>query len=438
MIDRDATHSADLSSWVESANAAGTDFPIQNLPFGCFSVGGRQSIGIAIGEQIVDLNLCAQNSDLTAELDGRLREACEGHNLDALMALDRGVWQALRQWASACLSTSADASTVDAMQACLIDQGDVEMLMPATIGDYTDFYASVFHATNVGSLFRPDNPLLPNYKYVPIGYHGRASTIVASGTEVKRPCGQRKSPDEAVPTYGPCRLLDYEMEVGLWIGGAANARGDAISIDDAEDRLFGVCLLNDWSARDLQAWEYQPLGPFLAKSFASSISPWIVTMEALAPFRCAEFERPEGDPEVLPYLRSSNERPGFDMQVQVFLASEAMRAEGTEQKLSETTVANLYWTPEQMVTHHASNGCDLNPGDLLGTGTVSGPESGELGSLLEITRRGANPLALSDGTERKMLNDGDEVIMRGFCAREGAVRVGFGECRGVVSAAEQS
>ncbi len=432
MIRCDATHSSDLASWVESARAADTDFPIQNLPFGCFSVEQRQSIGIAIGDEIVDLNLCVQNQDLVAAFDVDLKSACAAQNLDALMALERSAWQALRGWASAGLSTDADPQTRAALKQCLIAQSDAEMLVPATIGDYTDFYASVFHATNVGSLFRPDNPLLPNYKYVPIGYHGRASTIVVSGTEVRRPCGQRKGPDDAEPTYGSCRLLDYEMEVGLWVGGAVNPRGEVVLIEDAEDRLFGVCLLNDWSARDLQAWEYQPLGPFLAKSFATSISPWIVTLEALAPYRCEEFARPEGDPAPLPYLQSTTERPGFDMQVQVFLASEKMRTEGVEQKLSETTVANLYWTPEQMITHHASNGCDLNPGDLIGTGTVSGPEAGELGSLLEITRRGAVPLQLVDSTERKMLNDGDEVIMRGYCESKDAIRVGFGECRGVV------
>ena len=305
------------------------------------------------------------------------------------------------------------------------------------IGDYTDFYASIHHATNVGRLFRPDNPLLPNYKWVPIGYHGRASSIVVSGTEIQRPCGQTKASDAAEPSFGPSRMLDYELEVGLFIG-EGNDLGSTIPIEKAEAHIFGLCLVNDWSARDIQSWEYQPLGPFLGKSFGTTISPWVVTLDALEPFRIPAAPRPQGDPKPLPYLWSEQDqvRGGFDINLEVRLSTAKMRerSEGAVQ-LSRGNMKDLYWTLAQMVTHHASNGCNLRPGDLLATGTVSGATPESVGSLLERTKRGAEPLVLPNGEQRKFLEDGDEVILKGWCEREGYARIGFGECRSVVTQA---
>jgi fumarylacetoacetase len=314
------------------------------------------------------------------------------------------------------------------------------MLVPAAIGDYTDFYASVDHATNVGSMFRPDNPLLPNYKWVPIGYHGRASSIVPSGTPVVRPRGQSKPPEAAAPAFGPSRSLDYEMELGLFVG-PGNRRGEPIPLARAEEQIFGFCLVNDWSARDLQSWEYQPLGPFLAKNFATTISPWVVTLEALEPFRAPALVRPPGDPAPLPYLDAPGnaERGAVAVTVEVYLSSARMRREGTEPvRLSRGSAADLYWTPAQFVAHHSSNGCDLRPGDLLASGTISGPAKESRGCLLELTWRGAEPLALPGGETRTFLEDGDEVIMRGYCERPGAARIGFGECRGQIVPASES
>jgi fumarylacetoacetase len=308
------------------------------------------------------------------------------------------------------------------------------MHLPAAIGDYTDFYASIYHATNVGKLFRPDNPLLPNYKYIPIGYHGRASSVVPSGAPIKRPNGQSKLADAEQPAFGPSRSLDYELEVGYFIG-QGNTLGEAIPMDAAEEHIFGLCLLNDWSTRDIQAWEYQPLGPFLAKNFATTISPWVVTMDALEPFRVPVFQREAGDPEPLPYLRSEagKKRGGIDLKLEVLLASRRMRDENhLPVRLSQGNARDLYWTLAQMLTHHASNGCNLQPGDLLGTGTISGPTKNSLGCLLEITRRGAEPIQLPTGESRKFLEDGDEVILRGYCEQEGNPRIGFGECRGII------
>jgi fumarylacetoacetase len=318
----------------------------------------------------------------------------------------------------------------------LVPQAEAELLLPLHIGGYTDFYASVYHATNVGSMFRPENPLLPNYKWVPIGYHGRASSIVPSGTPVRRPAGQTRDDGAAPPVLGPTRRLDYELEVGFVIG-EGNPLGAAIPLGEAEAHLFGLCLLNDWSARDVQAWEYQPLGPFLAKNFASTISPWIVTAEALAPFRAAAFARPEGDPAPLPYLADAdNERQGgFDVQLEVWLSSARMRDEGLAPvRLSQSRLADLYWTAAQFITHHTVNGCNLQPGDLLGSGTVSGKAKESRGCLLELTWRGTEPLTLPTGEARRFLEDGDEVIMRGACERDGYRRIGLGECRGLVTA----
>jgi fumarylacetoacetase len=309
-----------------------------------------------------------------------------------------------------------------------------ELLVPARIGDYTDFYASVHHATNVGSMFRPDNPLFPNYKWVPIGYHGRASSIVPSGTPIRRPHGQIKDPAGDQPTYAASGSLDYESEMGCFVG-PGNRLGETVPLSRAEDHLFGLCLLNDWSARDIQTWEYQPLGPFLAKSFATSVSPWVVTLEALQPFRAPAFHRPPGDPAPLPYLASDANLSGggIDVVVDVAISSVRMREAGMEPvRLSRSRLADLYWTLGQMLTHHTSNGCNLRPGDLFASGTISGPTRESRGCLLELTWRGAEPLRLPNAETRKFLEDGDEVILRAFCERQGSVRIGFGECRGVV------
>jgi fumarylacetoacetase len=319
----------------------------------------------------------------------------------------------------------------------LVPMADATMLLPAEIGDYTDFYASVHHATNVGSMFRPDSPLLPNYKHVPIGYHGRASSIITSGAVVRRPSGQLKDPAADAPTFGPTNLLDYECEVG-WFVGRGNELGSPIPMEEAESHIFGLCLVNDWSARDVQAWEYQPLGPFLAKNFATTISPWVVTLEALAPFRAPAYARPSGDPQPLPHLdgQSNRTQGGIDIALEVLISSAKMRDSGSPAaRLSGTSFTNMYWTIAQMLTHHASNGCNLRPGDLLASGTVSGPEKSERGCMLELTWRGAEPVRLPSGEERKFLQDGDELILRGGCERSGFRRIGFGECRGTVGPA---
>ena len=418
-----------MHSWV--AGADGSDFPLENLPLGVFRRGdGAACVGSAIGDSILDLRAAA-NAEL---LPGELTEACREESLNALMAMGRVASSALRERMQELLS---DAGARGRVEPLLVARAGAEMLLPARIGDYTDFYASVYHATNVGRLFRPDNPLLPNYKWVPIGYHGRASSIVVSGTEVRRPSGQTKSPDANEPSFGPSGALDYELEIGFFAG-PGNRLGEPIPLADAERHIFGLCLVNDWSARDVQAWEYQPLGPFLAKNFATTISPWVVTMEALEPFRAAAFARVSGDPQPLEYLDTTENqaRGGFDVTLDVWLRTAQMRREGAEPvRVSRGNLRDLYWTPAQMLTHHASNGCNLQPGDLLATGTVSGETPDSVGSLLERTRRGAEPLALPNGEKRKFLEDGDEVTLRAYCEREGCARIGFGECVGSVGAA---
>jgi fumarylacetoacetase len=313
---------------------------------------------------------------------------------------------------------------------------DAELHLPANVGDYTDFYASIYHATNVGKLFRPESPLLPNYKYVPIGYHGRASSLVISGASVVRPKGQTLPAGQTTPVFGPSQMLDYEAEIGFVVG-KSNALGEPVRIDDAESHIFGVCVVNDWSARDIQSWEYQPLGPFLSKNFATTLSPWVVTWEALEPFRVPGFYRPPSDPQPLQYLSSDKDREagGIEITIEVYLRTMMMR-EGHMRatRLSSASLADMYWTPAQMLTHHASSGCNLQAGDLFASGTVSGPDAGSQGCLLEITRRGASPVVLPTGEERKFLHDGDEVIMRAFCEREGAARIGLGECSGLIVA----
>jgi fumarylacetoacetase len=430
----DDTHDPRLRSWVGSAHAAGADFPIQNLPFGVFSRGGEPArIGVAIGAEILDLTAVARERLLDASL-GATIDACQAHTLNALMSLGRPALSSLRAQLSLLLREGEATAPEDAVMRSrvLVPQAEAVMHLPAAVGDYTDFYASVHHATNVGTLFRPDHPLLPNYKWIPIAYHGRASSLVPSGTPVRRPSGQRKAPDAAAPTVGPSQSLDFELEMGAFIG-RGNPMGSAVALAEAEEHLFGLCLVNDWSARDIQAWEYQPLGPFLGKSFATTVSPWVVTLDALAPFRTARAARPDGDPEPLPYLDTDADRASgaFDITLEATLSTARMRESGhTPVPLARARTADLYWTLGQMVTHHTMNGCNLRPGDLLASGTVSGPTPDSLGCLLELTRRGALPLTLPGGETRAFLQDGDEVTFTAFCARDGVARIGFGECRG--------
>jgi fumarylacetoacetase len=427
-----------LHSWIDSANDPKSDFPIQNLPFGVFrhvSGHGQPAICVAIGDRILDLRGCQQDG-LLDDLAPAIQEACTALSLNALMALGRGAATALRVRLSGLLRIGQPTTRENhrKVEQLLTAADEVMLLPPAVIGDYTDFYASVHHATNVGKLFRPDNPLLPNYKYVPIGYHGRASSIVVSGTPVRRPGGQSKIADATAPLFGPSNSLDYELEVGFFVG-RGNKLGHPISIDRASEHIFGLCLVNDWSARDLQAWEYQPLGPFVGKNFATTISPWVVTLDALEPFRVPAFQRAEGDPTPLPYINSREDQAlgGLDLILEASLSSQAMRDRAIAPlRVSRGNMRDLYWTMAQMVTHHASNGCNLRAGDLMASGTISGSTADSLGSLLEISRRGASPIQLPTGETRSFLEDGDEVIFEGWCEREGHTRIGFGGCRGSV------
>ncbi len=420
----DETNDPELASWVDSA--AGSDFPIQNLPLGIFSVGNRRRrTGIAIGDFILDL------VGVTDLLDEEWREDLAQPVLNGWLARGPESQHALRLRLQELLS---DARYRDDVEPELIGQTEARMHVPCFIGDYTDFYVGIHHATNVGKQFRPDNPLLPNYKYVPIGYHGRASSVRASGEPVVRPSGQRKAPDADAPEYGPSRRLDYELELGLWVG-RGNDLGQPIPIGEADQHIAGYGLLNDWSARDLQAWEYQPLGPFLAKNFLTSVSPWVVTAEALAPFRTAMPPRPEGDPKPLPYLDEPN-GAALAIELEATLLTEAMRKSGlAPHRLSRGNAASaMYWSAAQIVAHHASNGCNLQPGDLVGTGTLSSARDDGLGSLIEICQGGKRPIALPSGETRTFLEDGDEIALRAWCERDGAVRIGFGECVGRVVA----
>ncbi|MCX7902727.1 MAG: fumarylacetoacetase [Burkholderiaceae bacterium] len=415
----DDTHDPALASWVDSANDPGTDFPLQNLPFGRFRGASNEPwrIGVAIGDCVLDLAAAGL-------IDSQDMAALLAQGASRRRALRRALSQGLRHG-------SAERSR---FEAALRPLAQVELGLPCDIGDYSDFYAGIHHATAVGKLMRPDHPLLPNYKWVPIGYHGRASSIVPSGTPIRRPCGQIKPAEAPQPWLAATRRLDYELEMGIVIG-PGNALGEPIPIAQAEDHIFGFVLLNDWSARDLQAWEYQPLGPFLAKSFATTISPWIVTLEALAPFR-APYERPAADPQPLPYLDSPHNRAhgALDITLEVWLRTPAMRV---PQRLMRSNLRDLYWTVAQLVTHQTVNGCNLRPGDLLGTGTVSGPGEDQGGSLLELTAGGRRPLNLSNGETRTFLQDGDTVILRAYCVREGLRRIGFGECAGTILPARE-
>src|SRR5687768_1687386 len=432
------THDPSLRSWVSSANSPDTDFPIQNLPFGVFSRKGDtvRRVGVAIGDQIIDVSEAEKANVWDA--DGRAAASpCADPTLNRVAQSSPASLSAFRARLSDLLTGEPDSSAMKPLpDRALVPMADAQLHLPARIGDYTDFYASIYHATNVGKLFRPDNPLLPNYKYVPIGYHGRSSSIVLSGTNVRRPKGQYLASGATTPSFGPSELLDYEAEVGFFVG-RGNALGEPLRIDEAAEHIFGVCLVNDWSARDIQSWEYQPLGPFLSKNFATTISPWVVTMEALEPYRVPAFFRPPTDPMPLPYLRSDKDKNegGLDLTIEVYLRSMLMREGHMRPHLvSRASLGDMYWTPAQMLTHHASNGCNLQPCDLFASGTVSGPEPASQGCLLELTRRGAEPITLPTGEERKFLHDGDEVIMRGVLAREGAARIGLGECIGRVVA----
>jgi fumarylacetoacetase len=405
----DSTHDPNLTSWVESANRVDSDFPIQNLPYASFRKGGEERIrvGVAIGDMLLDAS-----------------ETLAIPSLLAVMAMPRAERTGLRRRLSELLANYSPGS-----DRAILPLSEVELLLPCDIPDYTDFFASIDHASNVGSLFRPNNPLSRNYKWIPIAYHGRASSIVLSDTPVRRPRGQIVVNPDGPPIYAPSRMLDYELELGAFLG-PGNAMGQPIPAAKAEDHLFGLCLLNDWSARDIQSWEYQPLGPFLAKNFATSISPWIVTLDALEPFRAPVTPRPPGDPQPLTYLQTPA-NGAFRITLEVWLRSAKMPA---PLRLSQSDFASLYWTLGQMIAHHTSNGCPLRPGDLIGSGTVSGPEKQNQGCLLEITRRGADPLQLPSGETRSFLEDGDEVILKGWCAASGFRRIGLGECRGRILA----
>lgn len=420
MYDIDATHDPKLKSWVASANEAGCDFPIQNLPFGRFRPAGSQGgwrIGVAIGNQVLDL---------------RAAGVIDTEDMNALMATSPQERQALRKRLSDGLREGS--SEQGAWSKALAPQAACEYTVPCKVGDYTDFYTGIHHATTIGKLFRPDQPLMPNYKWVPIGYHGRASSIVVSGQNFKRPQGQTKAPDAAEPSFGPSKRLDYELELGFYVG-AGNPLGEPVPMAEAEAHLFGVGLFNDWSARDIQGWEYQPLGPFLSKNFASTVSPWIVTMEALAPFR-APFTRAADDPQPLPYLDApgNRERGQLDITLEVYLQTAKMREAGAApHRLTKGRVAEAaYWTAAQLVAHHTVNGCNLQPGDLLGSGTLSGPTPDAAGSLMELTLGGKQAIELPNGEKRTFLEDGDTLILRGWCERDGAVRIGLGEASGTV------
>ena len=423
----------ELKSWLASANDPGSDFPIQNLPYGVFASGNEDHIGVAIGDRILDLNACARDG-LLGGLPEAIVAACDAPILNPLMALGTASWSALRRRLTALLDRdAADRDTQRRVAANLVPMSGTIMRLPASVGDYTDFNASIHHATRVGQLFRPQNPLLPNYKYLPIGYHGRASSIVVSGESIRRPRGQIK-PQESDPVFVPTRSLDYELEVGIFVG-PGNSLGQRIPVAEAEHHIFALCLVNDWSARDIQSWEYQPLGPFLGKNFATTISPWVVPLEALAPYRVAAFVRPAGDPAPLPYLESrTSDRDAIDLTLDVFLESNLMRNAGiAPQLLGRSNLRHLYWTLAQMIAHHTSNGCNLRPGDLIATGTVSGPDAGSEGCLLEL-QRNPQPVRLPTGELRRFLEDGDRVTFRAYCEKAGSPRIGFGECSGTIAA----
>lgn len=427
------THNVELTSWLTSANSTESEFPIQNLPFAIFTLRGSGEpfrAGVAIGDYILDMAAVAKTTGLPAQLSGALACLTEP-TLNHYMALGQTTWSQMRRALSTALRSGSPSEFI--LRNCLVAQADAEYALPAQIGDYTDFYSSIHHATNVGKLFRPDNPLLPNYEWVPIGYHGRVSSIAVSGQQFHRPYGQLKAADADAPTLAPCKRLDYELEVGIFIG-TGNKLGSPIPIDQAEAHVFGVCLLNDWSARDIQAWEYQPLGPFLSKSFASTISPWIVSMEALAPYR-QEWIREDPHPQPLAYLDSAKLRDSgaVNMKLEVLIETAKMRAKRqAPERIALSNFDQSYWSISQMISHHSVSGCNLRPGDLLGSGTQSGTTPESVGALLEATAGGKNPVSLGNGEQRTFLEDGDTIILRGWCGGAGLPRIGFGEAKGTV------
>ena len=425
------------SSWIESANDPECGFPLQGLPYCIFvEESGRPRVGVGIGSFVLDLRSC-QSEGLLLGLSDEIQAACAAQNLNRLMACGNRDRAAIRGRLMKLLSEQADGATRDVVCAALRQAKDVSLQKPVESANYTDFYASIHHATRVGRLFRPEQPLLSNYKYVPIGYHGRASSLVVSGTAVRRPNGQTKPAAGDAPGFGPTRFLDYEVEVGFYIA-EGNALGEPVNIRNAGERLFGLSLVNDWSARDIQSWEYQPLGPFLAKNFVTSVSPWVVPMAALAPFRVPALLRQAGDPSPLPYLFDATDQNtgAIDLNLEVSILTAKMRSAGdAPHRLSQSNLRDLYWTPAQLVAHHTSNGCDLLPGDLLASGTVSGKDDTTAGCLLELTAGGVQPIQLPNGETRNALEDGDEVILHGFCRRQGFPVVSLGECRGMVCAA---
>jgi fumarylacetoacetase len=428
----DETHDPRCQSWVASAQGH-AEFPIQNLPFGVFSpAGGVPRGGVAIGDMVLDLRAGLEAGLFTGEA-ARAAEAAGGATLNPLMALGSGPRLALRKRLSALLSADGpERARVEPLAGRLLHKAvDCTMHLPAAIGSYTDFFAGIHHARNGGMRRDPNNPLNPNYKYVPVAYHSRATSVRPSGVPIRRPSGQRKLPNEDMPSYGPCRKLDYELELAVWVG-PGNALGEPIPIGRAGDHLFGLGLFNDWSARDIQQWESQPLGPFLGKSFGSTVSPWIVTSEALAPFRVAQPPRPAGDPQPLPYLwDEADQREGaFDIALEALLMTEGLRAKGLPpHRMSASNTTDLYWTVAQMIAHHSCNGCNLAPGDLFGTGTISGPTLEGYGSLMELSADGTRTITLASGETRTFVENGDEVIFRAHCRKPGCVPIGFGECR---------
>lgn len=427
MTQLNETHQADLRSWVASANDQQTDFPIQNLPFAIFkrtASNEKFRAGVAIGDFIVDLPAAHKAGIFSMSLTPILKTLYKS-KLNKFMGLGKDAWSQLRLELSRALRENSSSQAQ--LESCLVAQAHVDYKVPARIGDYTDFYTSIHHATNVGKLFRPDNPLLPNYQWIPIGYHGRSSSIEISGHSFHRPQGQLKAPDADTPVLAACKKLDYELEVGIYIG-SGNAMGQPIDINQAEEHVFGLCMFNDWSARDIQAWEYQPLGPFLSKSFASTVSPWIVTMEALAPYRAA-WSRPSKHPQPLPYLESDNNRQfgAVDMHLEVLLQTAKMKAEGhAPERVALSNFSQSYWTIAQMVSHHSVNGCNLKPGDFFGSGTQSGTTEDSVGALIEATQGGKNPITLSNGEQRTFLEDNDTVTLSGWCDSQTAPRIGFG------------
>ena len=430
------THDPQLRSWVASANAADSDFPLQNLPFGVFRPGQGSADargGVAIGDQILDLHAAADSGAFAASVMGddaaRAVQAAGGATLNAFMAQGATAWSALRLALSRALREGA--SQRGQLERCLVPQAAAQLLMPASVGDYTDFYCSIYHALAVGRQLRPDNPLLPNYKWMPIGYHGRSSSIIVSGQPFHRPHGQILPRGETTPRFSASRRMDYELELGVFIG-SGNRLGESIALDRAEAHVFGLCLLNDWSARDIQGWEGQPLGPFLAKNFATTISAWLVTLEALEPYRCP-WQRPPGDPAPMPYLTSeaTRERGAFDIELEVLLQTQSMRTQGNRPaSIARSNYRHAYWTLAQMVAQHSVNGCNLRPGDLLGSGTLSGPDPAQAGSLLELSAGGRQALTLPNGEQRRFLEDEDEVTLRAWCQKPGARRIGFGAASG--------